>query len=154
MKKKTDKLNILYIIKCSILCLLFFSCCEINRFNDSDVNIPQQIEDGWDTASPQSVGIVENILEDLKQQIIDSVYGEVHSIVIVKDNKLVFEIYFQGHDFNYMAPNFQGNLIDFDINTPHDTHSATKSIISTLTGIAIEKGFINSILPSILYRII
>ena len=64
--------------------------------------------------------------------------------MIVKNDKLVFEEYFSGHDFLYNGQNFHGNYIEFDRNTRHDTHSATKSFTSILVGIAIEKGFIQS----------
>ncbi|MEJ2506846.1 MAG: serine hydrolase, partial [Ignavibacteriaceae bacterium] len=70
---------------------------------------------------------------------------EVHSVVIVKNDKLVFEAYFPGHDFYYSGENFHGDYIDFDRDTRHDTHSATKSFTSALVGIAIDKGLIPNV---------
>lgn len=142
---KIRYLNIFSII--IIFNIIFYSCCEIHNDGDSDSSytIPEEIEDGWETASLNSVGLDAALLVSLIEQINRSHYDEIHSVVIIKDDKLVFEEYFSGHDFRYTNQNFHGELIHFDINTPHDTHSATKSIISTLTGIAIEKGFINSI---------
>jgi CubicO group peptidase (beta-lactamase class C family) len=136
--------NTKFVFVILLLVVFFIACCDNTENEESTYFIPPDIGDGWETASLNSVGIDEGILEDLRQLIASSIFGEVHSVVIVKDDKLVYEAYFPGHDFNYSAQDFHGQLIDFDINTPHDTHSATKSIISTLTGIAIEKGFINS----------
>jgi CubicO group peptidase (beta-lactamase class C family) len=72
-------------------------------------------------------------------------YGEVHSVVIVREGRLVFEGYFGGHDFEYTnPPSFLGAYIDFQRDTRHNTHSATKSVVSALVGIAIDQGLIQS----------
>ena len=92
-----------------------------------------------------SVGINENRIELLIDDINNGVYQEVHSIVIIKDDRLVFEEYFAGHDFRYNGNNFHGNYINFNRDTRHNTHSATKSITSALAGIAIERGEIGSV---------
>jgi CubicO group peptidase (beta-lactamase class C family) len=55
---------------------------------------------------------------------------------------LVFEEYFPGHDFGYSNDNFHGDLIQFDRDIRHNTHSATKSVVSSLVGIAIDQGLI------------
>jgi CubicO group peptidase (beta-lactamase class C family) len=44
-----------------------------------------------------------------------------------------------------MSQNFHGDYVDFDRDTRHDTHSVTKSFTSALAGIAIDKGFIQSV---------
>ncbi|MFC1786408.1 serine hydrolase domain-containing protein, partial [Candidatus Neomarinimicrobiota bacterium] len=106
---------------------------------------PEQIEDGWETASLESVNIDGQNFNELIHGIGNEPIGEVHSILIIKDGKLVFEEYFPGYDFSYSNVNFHGAYINFDRDTPHNTHSATKSIVSTLIGVAIENGFINSV---------
>jgi CubicO group peptidase (beta-lactamase class C family) len=65
-------------------------------------------------------------------------FGEMHSLLIVKDGHLVFEEYFPG----YM---FYGEYTDFGIDTLHNLASVTKSITSLLFGIAIEKGLVPSV---------
>ena len=134
------------VILLTFLCLILITCCTNPDNSDTDYtySIPQNVGDGWDTASLNSVGIDEGVIENLIGKIKNDFYDEIHSIVIIKNDKLVFEEYFPGHDFNYNGQNFHGALIDFDLNTPHNTHSATKSIVSTLVGIAIEKDFIVS----------
>lgn len=55
-------------------------------------------------------------------------FGTVHSLLIVKDGKIVFENYYNGWTKDSL----------------HQLQSATKSIISTLLGCAIQQNFIKS----------
>jgi len=127
----------------------FFGCEEDTSTKPSDRNyiyeIPEETGDGWSTASLSSVGMNTERLLTLINKINNNSYIEVHSIVIIKDDKLVFEEYFPGHDFLYNGQNFHGTYIDFDRNTRHNTHSATKSFTSALAGIAIDKEFIQGV---------
>jgi CubicO group peptidase (beta-lactamase class C family) len=66
----------------------------------------------------------------------------IHSLLIVKDGKLVFEEYFSGDKFNLAR--FTGET-GFDRNDTHNLCSVTKSFTSALIGIAIDKGFIESV---------
>jgi len=104
--------------------------------------IPEQVDDGWETASLADVGMSVEPMAELMDSIRTGYYEEVHSVLIVKENRLVFEAYFPGHDFGYTGENFLGRYINFDRDTRHNTHSATKSIISAIVGIAIDQGFI------------
>ena len=108
---------------------------------------PPETGDGWQTASLSDVGM--NKIVDLINKIQDQVYQEIHSVVIVKDGKLVFEEYVPGHDFGYRGENYHGNYINFNRDSRHNTHSATKSVTSALVGIAIDKGFIQGVNDSI-----
>jgi len=76
-------------------------------------------------------------------------FKEVHSLLIFKDNKLVFEEYFAGHKYQWDGPNYYGDLVAWDRSTLHCIHSDTKSITSACIGIAIDKGFIKSVHQSI-----
>jgi len=100
-----------------------------------NANIPTQLNDGWATASIEDYGINKNQLTRL----IDSVHSNntlvnTHSVLIAKQNKLVFENYFDG---------FNGQI-------PHDLRSASKSISSAIIGIAIDDKIIESV-DEILY---
>ncbi len=55
-------------------------------------------------------------------------YEAITSILIAKDGKLIFEKYYGGNDKT----------------SKHNTRSATKTIATLLTGVAIDKGFIKS----------
>jgi CubicO group peptidase (beta-lactamase class C family) len=104
--------------------------------------IPDEIGDGWTPSSPATVGMSVDPLRRMMDSIRAGVYEEVHSIVIIKDDRLVFEEYFSGHDFGYFNPNWHGAYRRFDRNTRHNTHSATKSVISALVGLAIDRGLV------------
>lgn len=127
----------------------FFACEEDSSTNPPGGNyiytVPEVTGDGWQTASLSSVGMNTSRLVSLVNRIIDNSYTEVHSVIIVKNDKLVFEEYFPGHDFNYMGQNFHGDYVDFDRDTRHNTHSVTKSFTSAVVGLALDKGFIQSV---------
>ena len=89
---------------------------------------PKQINDGLNTGNIDKTVLDKNLLKEMMEKIIDGKYPNVHSILIIKDGNLVFEEYFYEHDKNKL----------------HELRSATKSFVSALTGIAIDKGFIKS----------
>lgn len=89
---------------------------------------PKNDQDGLSTGNLDNTGLDKSLLNEMMQKIVDGQYPNVHSILIIKDGKLVFEEYFYEHDKNKL----------------HELRSATKSFISALTGIAIDKGFIKS----------
>ena len=59
--------------------------------------IPKQTQDGWQTASLGDVGIKAKKLVALVEQIRCKKYQNIHSILIIKNGKLVFEEYFEGY---------------------------------------------------------
>ena len=138
-----------YLILPQFLFFSLFSCKNKDRtLNPSAEYIyttPEQTDDGWETASLSDVGMDAGRITALVKVIYYNLYQEVHAIVIVKDGKLVFEEYFPGHDFDYYGNNFHGEYIEFNRSSLHNTHSATKSIVSALVGIAIDRGFIPSV---------
>ena len=91
--------------------------------------IPKKLNDGWDVASLKDVGIAEKGIAEISQLIRDrDSYDNVLSMLIVKNGKLVHEVY---------SPYCQRNTL-------HWMASITKTITSTLIGIAIDKGYIES----------
>jgi CubicO group peptidase (beta-lactamase class C family) len=107
--------------------------------------IPEETGDGWQTASLESVDLDPPKIQEAVSKIEDGVFKNIHSIVIVKDDSLVFEIYFQGYAWDYDADQFKGELIDYGRDTIHNLASVTKSFTSALVGIAIDHGYIESI---------
>ena len=65
-------------------------------------------------------------LTRLEDSIISKKLPNIHSILIYKDEKIVYENYFDG----------------YNANIPHDQRSASKSITSAITGIAIDNGLL------------
>ena len=99
---------------------------------------PSSIDDGWVTASPESVGMdgarLCGIAERLQLR-----STEVHSVVVARHGKLVFEQYFAGIDQPWGQPE---SRIEFTPTTKHDMRSASKSVTSLLVGIAIDRKLI------------
>lgn len=98
--------------------------------------VPEHTDDGWQTASLKEVGINEKILGKVIVRINDNKYQDIHSILIVKDEKLVFEEYFEGYTYDYSGDQFRGAYTEFGINTIHNLGSVTKAFTSALVGMA------------------
>ena len=97
--------------------------------NYSQTEIPIQLDDGWDIASMESVGIDAEKVYQLTKQIDKGKYEGQRSLVIIKDGKLVYEAYYDGYDRESL----------FRI------YSVSKSVTSILIGIAIDKEFIKGV---------
>jgi CubicO group peptidase (beta-lactamase class C family) len=66
----------------------------------------------------------------------------VHSVLVVRSGKLLFERYFSGPD---EVNNRKVENIAFDLGTLHDMKSVSKSVASLAVGIAIDRGLIRSV---------
>ena len=121
------------------LFLLFFfliACAQVPRVNRHGLpqreyvyQEPEAISKGWDISSLSEEGVKPDKIEELIQDILDEKFKKIHSVLLVKDEKLILEEYFHGYNRE----------------KPHEIRSATKSIGSVLTGIAIERGYIKSV---------
>ena len=102
-------------------------------------SVPESLDDGWVTGTPAAVGMDEAIIDEVYQ----SFFSEdnlplARSLLIVKDGILVAEAYCRNAD---------------DRETISNIKSATKSVTSILTGIALEKNFLDSLNQTI-YQVI
>ena len=110
-----------FIIFSLIICISCDSKTDIvNPSSKTNNNIP--------TASLTDVGLNESLLDSMYQFLAKDSMPSVHSVLIIKDDKLVSENYYKGYDKD----------------SRHDLRSAGKSITNILLGIAIEKGLIKS----------
>jgi CubicO group peptidase (beta-lactamase class C family) len=101
---------------------------------------PASIGDGWPTATPESVGLDGARLCGIAARLKET-EANVHAVIIVRHGKMVFEQYFPGYD----EPWGMGEgRHDFDATTKHDMRSASKSVVSLLVGIAIDRELIKS----------
>jgi CubicO group peptidase (beta-lactamase class C family) len=102
---------------------------------------PIAIDDGWQIAAPEAVGMdglhLCDIADRLKAQ-----SANIHAVIIVRHGKLVFEQYYTGYDDPWGAADGQ---FSFDATTKHDMRSVSKSITSVLIGIAIDRKLIASV---------
>jgi CubicO group peptidase (beta-lactamase class C family) len=120
-----------------LICLLamFLAAC-----SKSDKVTPTK-QDGFEWGSFEEARIKKQDIISLENKITGGSYN-IHSILILKNNKLIYEKYFPGEDAVF--PNPVG-VIDHNRETLHDCRSLTKSIVSACVGIALEQGKIHSL---------
>jgi CubicO group peptidase (beta-lactamase class C family) len=90
--------------------------------------VPVKLDDGWSVATPASAGLNPASLNGLPGAIARGDFPKTTSVLIVRDEKLVYERYFG----------------DGGRDVLNDTRSATKSITSLAVGMAINSGAIAS----------
>ncbi|GAA4237774.1 serine hydrolase [Postechiella marina] len=123
MKKNTTTL--------AILVFFIYSFC--NAQHPYTYKQPKTLNDGWKTENLKFTHIDTSLIFKALNQIKNR-ENKIHSVLLIKNNKLIIEEYFKKHNAK----------------TPHDIRSVTKSIRSILLGIAIDKGFIENINDPIL----
>ncbi len=129
----------------TLLPLLLANGCDPASTTDYSYRPPQKMDDGFDVGTLNEVGMNPALIAEAAGRIEDGRFGEIHSMLIFKDNRLVFEEYFPGHEYQWDGPNFHGAWVTWDRDMKHDIASVGKSITSACVGIAIEEGFIESV---------
>jgi len=116
--------------------IMVFSLLITECFSQEDYRyrIPRKLNNGWEVSTLDKEGLNSEIIIRVTDQILKEQYKGIYSYLIVKKGKLVHEVYFKGRDRN----------------TLFDIMSITKSVSSTLIGISIDKGLINSVNGSVL----
>ena len=102
--------------------------------------------DHWPVATAESVGLSSATLCAMVPWLSNWKEANVHSVVVVRHGKLVFEHYFSGRDEHFGV---DAGEVAFGPETRHDARSVTKSITSLLVGIAIDHGWIKSVDESV-----
>ena len=124
-------------VKLACVNLLFLIITDIFGLNSGISNIyshPEKNDKGWEISSLSSEGIDEKKIASLTEQIRTGKFKGIHSFLIVKNGKLVHEAYFKGYNQDSLQEIF----------------SITKSVSSTLIGIAVDKGFIENVEHSVI----
>ena len=85
--------------------------------------VPTQTDDGWQTSSLAKEGIESKKIDALIRGVLNNDIPEIHSVLIVKNGKLVLEEYFHGYARRLS----------------HPLMSVSKSITSILIGIAMDQ---------------
>jgi CubicO group peptidase (beta-lactamase class C family) len=101
--------------------------------------VPAGLDDGWDCADLAEAGLEKSGIVKLIEEIRNGKHDDIHSLIVVKDNKLVVEEYF-GAGGAMHGPLITRLLRD----KVHHLASTTKGITSILVGIAIDMGRIGS----------
>jgi len=108
--------------KSLLLSVLIICCCIFVSGCNMTPGKTHAAEFTWKTADPKDKGMDAERLVALDNRI--SMNKKITSLLIVKEDEIVFEKYYNGGDPN----------------TPKGVFSVTKSIMSALTGIAIDQG--------------
>ena len=116
-----------FVFICMILCL-FVSCTpRANRWGfpqyEYTYQVPEEVNDGWETSSLHAEGVDSGAINELIRSILNKRFKNIHSVLLVKNGKLILEEYFYGYERD----------------TKHQLHSVSKSITSILVGIAIDQ---------------
>lgn len=91
--------------------------------------------DEWSITTPEEQGLNSSTLDNIDLWITEkNAYSQINSMLVVRHGTLVYERYYN----------------DYTLTETHQIYSITKSIISALIGIAIEKGYIDSIEDKVL----
>jgi len=92
---------------------------------------PSQLEDGWETSTLKAVHMDEKPLGEMANDIYSGALPNIHSVLIARGGKLVFEQYFSGYDES----------------VPHEMCAASKSVASAVAGIAIDEHMVDNPRP-------
>jgi CubicO group peptidase (beta-lactamase class C family) len=85
---------------------------------------PVALTNDWPSATPSEAGLDVTRIMDLVQRARSGQYGRIASLLVVRDERLVVEEYFNG----------------WSADRPHTLQSVTKSVTALLTGIAVQSG--------------
>jgi CubicO group peptidase (beta-lactamase class C family) len=109
-----------------LICVLILSIASVSLSQEARaLSIPQDKQDGWTTASPESVKLSSSKLQAMETAIAAQQFKNITSVLIARNGKLVYEKYFDGAE-----------------TALRNTRSATKTIAGILIGIAIDKGLL------------
>ncbi|HYQ55930.1 MAG TPA: serine hydrolase [Draconibacterium sp.] len=123
--------------------------CNVTAKKGTPLKVPETLNDGLRTGDAKNAGMDTELLEEAIKAIEKGKFKEIHSMLIYKASQLVFEQYFEGHQYQWDAPKYHGDLVQWTATMPHPIMSCTKSFTSACIGIAIDKGFIKSVDQSI-----
>jgi CubicO group peptidase (beta-lactamase class C family) len=103
---------------------------------------PLARDDGWPVASVDDDKLIDrDALCRMADRLVASA-ADIHSVLIIRGGKLLFERYFSGPD---EVDNRRVRNVVFNADTLHDIKSVSKSVASLAAGIAIDRGLIASI---------
>ncbi len=83
-----------------------------------------RLQDGWPTAMPSELGLDVGVIREMVRAVVEEEMALTHSVLVARHGTLVVEEYFYG----------------FDRDTWHDMRSASKTVTSTLIGLAVQEG--------------
>lgn len=104
---------------------------------------PVNLKDGIKTGTLRSAKIDEAKIVAGTNEILKGTYPNIHSLIIIRNGRLVFEKYFAGEDFHRGKGRL--GVVEHSRDTLHDLRSVTKSILGLAVMHAVSKGKIKSL---------
>jgi CubicO group peptidase (beta-lactamase class C family) len=127
----------------NLLIVILFSCDhKPERSTEYTYKVPTLLNDGFKVGGLKSEGIDSLQIIKLTELIMADSFPNIHSLLILKNEHLVYENYFGGKD------EIRGKklgYIEHSADKLHDCRSITKSITSACVGLALQHGFIQSV---------
>lgn len=124
---------------CCLIMIILCGCVPDAPFKVAGPTSPAQMDDGWNVAAPEEVGIDAQLLDSVYSRFIsEEHFFNAKSLLMVKDGKLIFETY---------CRDFQ------DRDRYSHIQSVTKSVTSLIFGIIYSEQYVDS-LNQTLYSII
>ena len=118
------------------LLLLLAACFQQGQKRTADNN------GNSSAASITGSGIDSSALEKIDPVIRNGTYPNIHSLLIARNGKLVYERYWPGKDESW---GIDLGVVNHDKDSLHDIRSISKSIVSSCVGIAVDQGKIKSV---------
>lgn len=116
-------------IKRLLVLFLAITIIGCNSKKDCSYENPIDINDGLNVSTLEEHKLDTTIFNKINQDICNGNYGNIHSLIVIENNELVVEQYYNGWE--------KENL--------HFLASNTKSFNSLLIGVAIEQGYIENV---------
>jgi CubicO group peptidase (beta-lactamase class C family) len=88
--------------------------------------------------TPEDAGFTPDLEARLDKAIADKRVWNLHGLVVLRNDRLVLERYFEGEDHARGVGNI--GRVTFSASTMHDLRSCSKSIVGLLYGIALQQG--------------
>jgi CubicO group peptidase (beta-lactamase class C family) len=111
---------------------------------------PAAVNDGWQVAAPGGVGFEPATLCAIGPRFLSWTAANVHSVLVARHGKLVYERYFAGED---QLRGQSIGIVNFDAETKHDLRSITKSVTALVLGIELGKERIPDIDRSVMAQL-
>ncbi len=130
-----------------LITMFIFSHCKKDAVSEIvyQYSVPVKYEDDIETASLESVNMNKDNICAMIDYINSVEQNNIHNILIFRNNKLVFEQYFQGNALNFNIADLNGEQMEYNRETDHFIASISKSVTSVIVGVAINMGYISDL---------